>query len=104
MNMIKIRQMARQMAEHEVGWWKAHHRKQREALINEMTNLYRLLFDLSYDCASNIVKHRVKAAELHDIAEEHENHGRQEEADKYWNETQMALQKHFELLEKFRKR
>lgn len=100
MDMSKIRQMA----EHEVGWWKAHHRKKRGELINEMTNLYRLLFDLTYDDASIIVEYRVKATEFHDIAEKYEDHERQEEADKYWNEAVRKLQEHFELLEKLRKR
>lgn len=100
MNMNEISQMAR----HEVGWWKAHHRKQRERLISEMANLYRLLFGLNYNDALIIVEYRVKAAELHDIAEKHEDQKKQKEADKYWNEAERNLQKHFELLEKLRKK
>jgi len=100
MNMNEISRMAKC----EIGWWKAHHRKQREKLISEMSNLYRLLFSLNYNDALIVVGFRVKAAELHDIAEKYENQKKQEETDKYWDEAERNLQKHFELLKKIRKR
>jgi len=100
MNMNEISQMAK----HEIGWWKAHHRKQRGELISEMANLYRLLFNLTYDEALIIVEHRVRAAELHDIAERYEDQREQKEADKYWKEAEENLQKHFEHLERLRKK
>jgi len=100
MNMNEISQMAR----HEVGWRKAHHQNQREELISEMAKLYRLLFNLNYNDALIVVEFRVKAMKFHDVAEEYENQKKQKEADKYWNEVERNFQKHFELLERLRKR
>jgi hypothetical protein len=100
MEIIKISQTA----EHMIGWWKAHHRKQEKERINEIANLYRLLFGLTYDDALIVVGHIVKAVDLQDIAKKYEDQKRREEADKYWNDVKMNLQKHFELLEKFRRR
>ena len=88
-----------QLAHHEVEWWKAHHRKQRDKLVDEMAKLYELQFGISYEQAREAVIHRVEAAKWHDRAEELEDSGKQSQADKYWERTEQSLRKHFEILE-----
>ena len=75
----------KQMAKYEIGWWRAHHRRNKEKLIDEMAKLYVLLFGISNEDAKIIVEYRIKATGFHDKAEE-------------------SLQQHFALLEKLRKR
>ncbi|MHB8776672.1 MAG: hypothetical protein ACYC6R_02780 [Anaerolineales bacterium] len=89
---------ARQLAKHEVNWWKAHHRRQQERLLDEMTRLYVLQFNLDYNDAKLVVQHRVIAAKWHDMAENLEDAGNKEEAEIHWTKTEEELQKHYMLL------
>jgi len=86
------------LAKYEAKWWKAHHRKDKKALTENMAKLYQLLFGISYEQALKSVKYRIKAAEMHDIAEELEDNGNQKEADLYWDKVEEWLKKHFEVL------
>lgn len=95
---------ARQMAKHEIEWWKAHHRIDKKGLIDEMVKLYVLLFDIDYKDAETVVHHRVEAAGFHDKAEEQEDKENQKGADIYWKKAESSLYQHFLLLEKLRKR
>jgi len=100
----EITEEAKQMACHEIGWWKAHHRKDTKALVKEMADFYRLLFGLTLGEAGLTVGFRINAAKFHDKAEEYEDKGNQKKADVYWNRAKEELQKHFTFLEKLRKR
>lgn len=93
-----------QMAYYEIGWWKAHHRGDRQGLIEEMAHLYQLLFDLTLEVAIPIVIYRVEARASWHIAEKYEDEGNQKEADVYWNKAEGKLREHFALLEKMRKK
>lgn len=94
----------KQMAHHEIGWWKAHHRRNKKKLIEEMAKLYVLLFGIDYEDAKTVAQPRIKAAGFHDKAEEYESQGNQERADIYWRKAEESLQQHFTLLEKLRNR
>ena len=94
---------AEQLADHEIAWWKAHHREDEAKLFCEMAKVYHLLFNLPWGEAKVVVKTRVEAAQLHSKAEELEDEGKQEEADEYWAKAKEALRRHFELLEKYRR-
>ena len=94
----------KQMAKYEIGWWRAHHRRNKEKLIDEMVKLYVLLFGISNEDAKIIVQYRIKATGFHDKAEEYEDQRKPEEADIYWKKAEESLQQHFALLEKLRKR
>ena len=95
--MLKESEMSKSklLANHEIEWWKAHHRNDNDKLLDEMAQLYALQFDISYDQATEAVKHRVEAAKWHDIAEACEDKGDQEQADIYWQKAEESLQVHF---------
>jgi len=91
---------ADKLAQYEVGWWQAHHRGNKKALLQRMAKLYQLLFNMSYSEAAKCVKHRVAAAKEHDLAEELEDKGKQKESNKHWKKAEQLLRKHFTLLVK----
>lgn len=90
---------ARKLAHFEIGWWKAHHQKNKEGLIDNMARLYSLQFGISYVEAKKAVMLRVKATAWHDKAEEAEDIANQEQADVYWNKAEECLSRHFKLME-----
>ena len=95
---------AKELALHEINWWIAHHRKNRELIVSEMACLYVLLFDISNEDARKVVSFRVVAAEFHDKAEKLEDEGNQEAADTFWQKAEESLQKHFVLLQSLRQK
>jgi len=88
----------KQLAKHEIGWWQAHHRRDKSNLIDQMTKLYELQFNISYDKALEAVKYRVEATKEHDIAEEFEDKGDQANADIHWSKAEQLVEKHFKIL------
>jgi hypothetical protein len=86
------------LAHHEIGWWKAHHRRQYDILTFEMTQLYSLLFNISGNLAKEAVDYRVEAAKLHDLAERYEDSGNMVKADEYWSHAEQALKSHYSIL------
>ena len=91
---------AQELAKYEVGWWKAHHRKERDELIENMVREYELQFDIPYEQAREAVMKKAEATREHDIAERLEDEGNQAEADKYWQNAEELLAEHFALLYK----
>jgi len=89
---------AKGLARYEISWWKAHHRRDNKLLKENMANLYRLQFNISYEKAVKVVGLRVQATKEHDIAENLEDAGNQKEADKHWKKAEKLLEKHFEIL------
>lgn len=89
-----------ELAKYEIGWWKAHHRKDKKLLTEQMAKLYSLQFNISYGRAINAVKFRVEATKEHDFAEKLEDEGKQMQADIHWNNAERLLRKHFKLLYK----
>jgi len=87
-----------QLAKYEIGWWKAHHRRNKPELIDQMTKLYSLQFDISYEKALEAVKYRVEATKEHDIAEEFEDKGDQANADVHWSKAEELVEEHFKIL------
>jgi len=86
------------LAQFEIGWWKAHHRKQKDQFVDNMINLYVLQFGISPDLAKKAVILRLEAADWHDKAEEYEDAGDQTQADIYWAKAEACIAKHFETL------
>ncbi|MCK4634839.1 MAG: hypothetical protein KAT37_03115 [Candidatus Aenigmarchaeota archaeon] len=86
------------LARYEVEWWKAHHRKDKKALLENMAKLYQLLYKLCYEDAVECVKYRIEAGKEHDIAEKFEDEGNQNEADIHWNKAEELVKKHFKTL------
>lgn len=91
------------LAKYEIGWWKAHHRNNKEGLMGNMAKLYELLFGLSKEKAKKVVSYRIKAAKEHDIAESLEDKGNTKESKKHWERAEELLRKHFEILGNRRK-
>jgi hypothetical protein len=90
----------KELASHEIGWWKAHHRKDKSKLIDEMSKLYQLQFSITYEQAREAVLKRVDATKEHDIAERLEDGGNQREADVHWENAECLLLEHFKILDK----
>lgn len=86
------------LAKYEIGWWQAHHRQQSEKFIDDMSELYSLLFSMPKHTAESVVLYRVKAAKFHDMAENLEDKGFFEESNKYWLLAEAELVKHFKML------
>lgn len=91
---------AKKLAHYEIGWWKAHHRKDRGGFVDNMSRLYSLQFGIDCEVAKQAVLLRVEAADWHDKAEEFEDNGNQTQADIFWNKAEECLCQHFELLTK----
>lgn len=90
----------KELAFHEIEWWKAHHRKDVNALTDHMSKLYASQYDIPYGVAFEAVKLRVEATQQHDIAEKFEDEGNQEKADEHWHNAQGLLEDHFDMLYK----
>ena len=95
-----LAELAGELAKHEIGWWKAHHRKDREGLVEHMARKYELQYGLPYDEAREAVTLMADATKEHDIAEELEDADNQSEADVHWQKAEELLVQHFELLYK----
>ncbi len=87
----------RKLAEYEAGWWKAHHRKDINLLMEQMAKLYELQFGIPYNTALEAVKYRVEATKEHDIAERLEDQG-SPDSEIHWKQVEKLLLEHFKLL------
>ena len=90
----------KELAKYEIGWWKAHHRRNKPELIHQMAKLYQIQFEIPYENAVEAVNYRVEAAKEHDIAEEFEDKGNQADADIHWDKAEQLMEKHFRNLMK----
>ena len=90
--------LAEELAKHEVGWWRAHHKKDFLKAKEDMVKEYVLLFKIPAELAEKSVDLRIEAAKMHDLAEELEDEGKIEEAEEYWKKAEELLTKHFEVL------
>jgi len=88
----------KELAQCEIGWWKAHHRKDLPKLVGYMTREYKILYGLSDEDSYTCVNLRIDATKEHDIAEKFEDKQNIEEANLHWNKAEELLEKHFELL------
>ncbi|MBU1246976.1 hypothetical protein KJ973_03290 [Patescibacteria group bacterium] len=98
MSAQEIERRAKNLAECEVGWWKAHHRDQIKLMTENMTKLYSLQFGLDMKTARNIVISRVTAALWHNVAEEEEDNNKEATSNYYWNKVNENLFQHFKEL------
>lgn len=86
----------KKVAEAEIGWWEAHHRKDYDEVVKQMARVYYLLFDLNHEKAKEVVMLRIEAAKEHDIAEKEgipEKESRQ-----HWQKATELMTKHFSML------
>jgi hypothetical protein len=93
-----MKEKIKELAKYEVGWWRAHHYRNYEAVLENMTLLYQRLFNISKEKAEKAVRYRVEAGKMHDEAERLEDLGNKTEAEKFWKKTEELLGKHFEVL------
>ncbi len=107
MNKAERSEKAKRFAFHEIEWWKSHHRKEKEKLLYNMAKVEMLRSGISYSRgislkeAEEATRYKVRAALEHDMAEFHEDAGRQEEAKVYWDNAEKLLEKHFKVLLKY---
>src|SRR5438445_8037992 len=90
--------LSSQLAKYEIGWWKAHHRRQRNRVVENMAKEYQLQFGLTDEEALKCVKYRVDATKEHDMAEKFEDEGKQTDADVHWNLAESLIRSHFDFL------
>jgi len=95
---MSVDEKAKELAKHEIGWWKAHHRRDKAGLVDEMAQLYVLQYDIPYEEARDAVMLRVEATQEHDIAEKLEDDGNQPAADVHWQKAEDLLEQHFGML------
>ena len=96
---ITFAQKIVELAHYEIEWWKAHHRKQEERLVENMAKLYSLQFGIGIRVAKRTVILRVIATGWHDLAEKYEDGGNNKKAQLYWKKAEQYLVRHFEALE-----
>lgn len=93
---------AKLCAKYDVGWWKAHGRRELSGVLENMTNLYLVLFNGNYattaQAAKGSVELRAAAGKEHDLAEELERSSRMEEANEHWQKVEDLLVKSYALL------
>jgi len=90
--------LAEELAKYEVGWWRAHHKKNFLKAKEDMVKEYILLFKIPAELAEKSVDLRIEAAKMHDIAEKFEDEGKLQEAEEYWKKAEELLTKHFKVL------
>jgi hypothetical protein len=89
--------LASKLAEHEIGWWQAHHRRNEKKLIEHTAKSYQLQYNVPYKIALKAAKLRLKATQEYNRAKEFDGTN-QETADKYWNNAKNILKQAFGLL------
>lgn len=80
----------------EIGWWEAHHRKDYDKVVKQMTRLYVLLYGLKRKKAKEIVMFRIEAAKEHDLAEKEGIS--EQEAKQHWAKATELMTNHFSML------
>ncbi|MFH1859345.1 MAG: hypothetical protein ABIJ80_03780 [Patescibacteria group bacterium] len=96
---ITFAQKIVELAHYEIEWWKAHHRKQEERLVENMAKLYSLQFGIDIKTAKDIALLKATATDWHSLAEELEDCEKQVQANIYWQNAEKCLVRHFEALE-----
>jgi hypothetical protein len=96
--MMNATSKARLLARYEVGWWIWHGRKDFGKATEFMAKEYRLQFDMPYSMAMRAVGYRIKAAKMHDRAEELDRRGRTKDGLVYWKRAEKLLERHFALV------
>ena len=96
---ITFAQKIVELAHYEIEWWKAHHRKQEERLVENMAKLYSLQFNLDIKITKDIVLLKAAATDWHNLAEKYEDGGNNKKAQLYWKKAEQYLVRHFEALE-----
>ncbi|MDZ7798799.1 MAG: hypothetical protein U5L76_04265 [Patescibacteria group bacterium] len=53
----------KKLAAHEIGWWRAHHRKDKKEFLDHMVKLYIIQFGIKEQKACEAVKWKIEAAD-----------------------------------------
>ncbi|MCB9790486.1 hypothetical protein H6764_00485 [Candidatus Nomurabacteria bacterium] len=67
---LSVSQLAGQVATHDAKRWRVHHIRNYDSLMEEMAQMYVLLFGVEYEDAYKLMKYVVSALRWHDLAEE----------------------------------
>ena len=87
------------LAKYELGWWKAHHRRDEQGLVENTARLYELLFNVTYETALRVAKLKSMATRKYLEAKKYDgNKETQEKANEYWRNAESMLKSHFKLL------
>lgn len=93
-----IARNAEALAALEIGWWQAHHRRDRAKLVHYLSEQYMVQYGVSKAKALEAALAMLKAADWHDDAEKWEDFGDQKTADRMWAEARKYLVRGFKIL------
>ena len=88
----------KKLAAYEIGWWQAHHRRDKGKLIANQVKKHAMLFGVSEKKATKAMEYFFEATKEHDIAEGFEDKGQTAESNAHWKKAEGLLEKHFKEL------
>ena len=88
----------KEVAQAEIGWWKSHHERDYDKVIEQMTTVYEKLYGLTRKVAQEVVMLRIKAAKEHDLAEEEGIS--KSKSEWHWKNAFQFMVAHFEMLKR----
>ncbi|VVB74082.1 Uncharacterised protein [uncultured archaeon] len=91
----------KRLAKYEIGWWQAHHRRDKAKFVSNQVKKHAMLFGVSEKKARKAMEYFFRATKEHDIAEEFEDRKVTKKANIHWKRAETLLKKHFrELLKR----
>ena len=85
------------LGDSEIGWWQAHHRKDNPTFLKCKIGVLVDTFGITEENARTAVNKFIDAAKEHDLAEELEDKGNQEQANTHWEKARQLLIEHYRL-------
>ena len=87
----------KELANAEIEWWKAHHRRDFDRLLESTKKSFILTFDVSEKVALEAAKKRMDAVKEYVEAKKYDGKN-QEEAELHWKSAEEHILKQFKLL------
>jgi len=88
----------KKLAEYEIRWWQAHHRRDKAKLIANQVKKHAMLFGVSEATATKAMEYFFHATKEHDIAEEFEDKGNTVESNVHWKKCEQLLEQYYKEL------
>ena len=88
----------KRLAKCEIGWWQAHHRRDKKKLFSDLVAKHSLLFGIDRKKSGKAIDYFFKATKEHDIAEKLEDSGKIAESNVHWKRAENLLEKYFRQL------
>ena len=89
---------SQEIAEHEVGWWRARHTGDAEDLMRNLTRKFHLQYNVPFDQAKEAAELILEATLKHDLAKKAEDSGDAPQAERLWAEATSILHGQLKIL------